>query len=90
MAENTNAFSIAQAQFDHVAGLLGLEPNVREQLRWPRREFHFRIPVRMDDGTIRVFTASACSTTMPAAPPRAASASTLPKPWIPCAPWPSG
>ncbi len=55
MAENTNAFSIAQAQFDHVAGLLGLEPNVREQLRWPRREFKFQIPVHMDDGKQRVF-----------------------------------
>ncbi|HPO57224.1 MAG TPA: Glu/Leu/Phe/Val dehydrogenase, partial [Anaerolineaceae bacterium] len=34
---------------------LNLDPQVREILRWPMREFHFRIPVRMDDGTIRVF-----------------------------------
>ena len=26
-----------------------------EILRWPMREFHFRIPVRMDDGSMRVF-----------------------------------
>ena len=55
MAGTTNAFEMAQRQFDHVAELLKLDPQVREILRWPMREFHFRIPVRMDDGTIRVF-----------------------------------
>jgi len=55
MASNTNAFEMAQRQFDHVADLLKLEPQVREVLRWPMREFAFRIPVRMDDGTLRVF-----------------------------------
>ncbi|PKO05453.1 MAG: glutamate dehydrogenase [Chloroflexi bacterium HGW-Chloroflexi-3] len=55
MASTTNAFEMAQAQFDHVAELLQLDPEVREILRWPLREFHFRIPVRMDDGTMRVF-----------------------------------
>jgi len=55
MAMATNAFEMAQKQFDHVADLLGLEPQVREILRWPLREYHFRIPVRMDDGSIRVF-----------------------------------
>ena len=55
MAGTTNAFEMAQRQFDHVAELLKLDPQVCEMLRWPMREFHFRIPVRMDDGTIRVF-----------------------------------
>jgi glutamate dehydrogenase (NAD(P)+) len=55
MAATTNAFEMAQAQFDHVANMLQLDPEVREILRWPLREFHFRIPVRMDDGSIRVF-----------------------------------
>jgi glutamate dehydrogenase (NAD(P)+) len=55
MANSINAFEMAQRQFDHVAGLLKLDPQVAEILRWPMREFHFRIPVRMDDGTIRVF-----------------------------------
>ncbi len=31
-------------------------PGVREVLRWPAREFTFRIPVRMDDGTSVFFT----------------------------------
>ena len=52
---STNAFEMAQQQFDHVADLLHLDPQVREILRWPLREFSFRIPVRMDDGTIRIF-----------------------------------
>jgi glutamate dehydrogenase len=55
MAGTTNEFEMAQQQFDHVAELLNLDPQVREILRWPMREFHFRIPVRMDDGTIHVF-----------------------------------
>ena len=55
MAGSTNAFEMAQRQFDHVAELLKLDPQVREILRWPLREFHFRIPVRMDDGTFRIF-----------------------------------
>jgi glutamate dehydrogenase len=55
MAGITNAFEMAQQQFDHVAKLLKLDPSVCELLRWPMREFQFRIPVRMDNGTLRVF-----------------------------------
>ncbi len=55
MAEKTDAFAMAQQQFDHVADLLGLDHQVREMLRWPMREFHLRIPIRMDDGSLRVF-----------------------------------
>lgn len=57
MSSNTNAFEMAQAQFDKVADQLELSQSVREYLRFPMREFHFRIPVRMDDGTVRVFQA---------------------------------
>ena len=55
MATSINAFEMAQRQFDNVAELLKLDPQVREMLRWPLREFSFRIPVRMDDGTLRMF-----------------------------------
>jgi glutamate dehydrogenase (NAD(P)+) len=55
MAGQLNAFEMAQRQFDHVAEQLKLVQPVRELLRWPMREYHFRIPVRMDDGTMRVF-----------------------------------
>ena len=50
-----NAFEMAQAQFDHVASMIHLDPGVASLLRWPLREFRFQIPVRMDDGAIRVF-----------------------------------
>ncbi len=46
---------MAQAQFDRVADQLKLDPSVRELLRWPKREYRFQIPVRMDDGSLRVF-----------------------------------
>lgn len=55
MPETLNAFVMAQEQFDHVAKLLNLTPTICELLRWPMREYSFRIPVRMDDGSTRVF-----------------------------------
>ncbi len=55
MSVTTNAFEMAQQQFDHVADLLSLDKQVREMLRFPMREYHLRIPIRMDDGTMRVF-----------------------------------
>jgi len=55
MADPINAFTMAQSQFDHVANLLNLDPQVAEMLRWPTREFKFMIPIHMDDGTMRVF-----------------------------------
>lgn len=50
-----NAFEMAQAQFDKVAELIQLDKDVSSILRWPLREFRFQIPVRMDDGSIKVF-----------------------------------
>ena len=50
-----NSFEIAQAQFDRVAAMLGLDEPSRELLRWPLREYSFAIPVRMDDGRVKVF-----------------------------------
>jgi glutamate dehydrogenase (NAD(P)+) len=55
MSEKHNAFAMAQKQFDEVAAVLDLEPAVFEFLRWPQQELAVRIPVRMDDGTTKVF-----------------------------------
>lgn len=52
---NYNPYLTAQTQFDKVAALLDLEPAVRELLRQPAREYHFTIPVKMDDGSTRIF-----------------------------------
>jgi len=50
-----NPFRMAQEQFDKVADILNLDQGTRELLRNPMREYHFSIPVRMDDGTTKVF-----------------------------------
>jgi glutamate dehydrogenase (NAD(P)+) len=50
-----NAFEMAQQQFDAVAEKLGLNPATRDLLRNPLREYHFLVPVRMDDGSTKVF-----------------------------------
>jgi len=55
MTTEFNAFAMAQRQFDAVADKLQLDEGIRELLRWPQREFHFTVPVRMDDGNYRVF-----------------------------------
>jgi glutamate dehydrogenase (NAD(P)+) len=55
MSAQINAFEMAQKQFDGVAKQLNLDPQVAEMLRWPMREYTFRIPVRMDDGSMRLF-----------------------------------
>ncbi|MCL2078156.1 MAG: Glu/Leu/Phe/Val dehydrogenase [Oscillospiraceae bacterium] len=50
-----NPFENAQAQFDGVAEAIGLDSSMREFLRQPMREYHFTIPVKMDDGTTKTF-----------------------------------
>jgi glutamate dehydrogenase len=55
-----NAFEMAQKQFDTVADLLELDQPTRDLLRQPLREYHFSIPVRMDDGSVRVFRGFRC------------------------------
>ncbi|VAW35797.1 NAD-specific glutamate dehydrogenase; NADP-specific glutamate dehydrogenase [hydrothermal vent metagenome] len=55
MKENLNPFAIAQSQLDEAAEVLQLDPDMHAFLREPMREFHFTIPVRMDDGTTQTF-----------------------------------
>jgi glutamate dehydrogenase len=55
MTKEFNAFAMAQRQFDAVADKLQLDEGMRELLRWPQREYHFTIPVKMDDGSVHVF-----------------------------------
>lgn len=56
MAE-MNPFKIAQQQLDEAATKLGLDTATHELLRWPMKEFHFTLPVKMDTGKTRVFHA---------------------------------
>lgn len=57
MTENLNPFAIAQMQFDQASSVLELDSSMHQFLREPMREFHFAIPVRMDDGQVRTFRA---------------------------------
>ena len=50
-----NPFLLAQRQLDEAAHVLNLDPALHELLRWPLREFHVTLPVKMDNGTVHVF-----------------------------------
>ena len=50
-----NPFEVAKRQIDACANILKLSPNVTEMLKTPMRELHVALPVRMDDGSIKVF-----------------------------------
>jgi glutamate dehydrogenase (NAD(P)+) len=53
--EELNPFVIAQKQLDAAAEILQLDPATHELLRWPLREFHVTLPVKMDDGFTQIF-----------------------------------
>ena len=55
MSENPNPFEIAQRQLDEAAEILKLEPGIHALLREPLRELHVILPVKMDDGSVKVF-----------------------------------
>jgi glutamate dehydrogenase (NAD(P)+) len=50
-----NPFTIAQQQLDEAAEIMRLDPATHQLLRWPLRELHVTLPVRMDDGSVKVF-----------------------------------
>jgi glutamate dehydrogenase (NAD(P)+) len=54
VAEN-NPFEIVKKQIDNCAKILRLDGTVVEMLKHPMRELHVSLPVRMDDGSVKVF-----------------------------------
>ncbi|MFA6475257.1 MAG: Glu/Leu/Phe/Val dehydrogenase [Patescibacteria group bacterium] len=50
-----NPFQSAQKQLDKAATLMGLDASVHARLKQPKREIHFSIPIRMDNGDIKVY-----------------------------------
>ncbi len=56
MSKEMNPFELVQAQFDHNAEKLNLDPALCEYMREPERAIQFTIPVDMDDGTTKTFT----------------------------------
>ena len=49
-------WAVAQRQFDIAADRLGLDPGLRAVLRETERELIVSVPVRMDDGSVSVFS----------------------------------
>lgn len=56
MNDNLNPFLNAQKQLKDACDKLGLDAAVYEQLKQPKKVLEVAIPVKMDDGSIRVFT----------------------------------
>ncbi len=52
----TQHFLMAQRQLDEIALEMGLDPELHERLRYPKRSLIVTIPVRMDDGTVHSYT----------------------------------
>jgi glutamate dehydrogenase (NAD(P)+) len=50
-----NPFAMAQAQLDAAAEILQLDPAIHALLREPLREMQVTLPIRMDDGTVKIF-----------------------------------
>jgi glutamate dehydrogenase (NAD(P)+) len=56
VAAEINPWAVAQQQFDLAAERLNLDEGMRRVLREPRRELTVHFPVKMDDGSVEVFT----------------------------------
>jgi len=54
--EEKNPFEIAKQQIDLAAAKLNLDKNITEWIKTPRRELTVNFPVKMDDGSIKIFT----------------------------------
>jgi glutamate dehydrogenase (NAD(P)+) len=55
-SERDNPFRIAQQQFDIAAEMLDLPQDIREVLRVPQRELTVNFPVKLDNGSTKVYT----------------------------------
>ena len=55
-APREDAWEVALRQFQIAADLLGLKRGVRELLAHPKRELTVNFPVKLEDGSVRVFT----------------------------------
>ncbi|MFX0037600.1 MAG: Glu/Leu/Phe/Val dehydrogenase dimerization domain-containing protein, partial [Candidatus Hermodarchaeota archaeon] len=50
-----NPFEVAKKQIDIVAEEMGLDPNVREYLKRVERSLIVTIPIKMDDGRLKIY-----------------------------------
>jgi glutamate dehydrogenase/leucine dehydrogenase len=54
--EELNPYRISQIQFDMAAEFLKLDPGLRQVLRTPRRILEVAVPVKLDNGQVKVFS----------------------------------
>jgi glutamate dehydrogenase (NAD(P)+) len=54
--EKTNSFEVGKKQIDIAAKYLNVDPGLLEKLKHTKRELIVHFPVKMDDGTVKVFT----------------------------------
>lgn len=50
-----NSFEVQQQQVLEAAKILNLDKATRDLLMWPQREFKFTMPVKMDNGEVKIF-----------------------------------
>jgi glutamate dehydrogenase (NAD(P)+) len=53
--QDHNPFEIVKKQVDKCAQILNLDPDITAILKTPERELHVSLPVRMDDGSVKIF-----------------------------------
>lgn len=56
LEQTVNPWDVAREQFDRAAAYLDVKAGVREMLRNTKRELTVNFPVKMDDGSVRIFT----------------------------------
>ena len=82
-----NAFDEVNMFFNRAADRLGLDDGTRELLRKPWRELTVSVPVRMDDGSIKVFNGYRIQHNAARGPYRVARATTPPPMSTRCGHW---
>jgi glutamate dehydrogenase (NAD(P)+) len=56
MHKKENVYQMALRQFDEAIKYLKLKRGIIEYLRYPKRELTVNFPVKMDDGSVKIFT----------------------------------
>ncbi len=56
MSQQLNPWEVALKQLDKAAKVMNLDPGIHAILAQPKRVLEVELPVRMDDGSIKVFT----------------------------------
>ena len=56
LATSADPWEMALEQFHRAARYVSLKRGIREFLAYPKRELTVNFPVKMDDGSVRIFT----------------------------------